>query len=115
MPEPTLTPTEKGLLTTVTNKVRAAQDALLAAGKRCAQARSGKDAGFSALGLTAANLTSARTAGVTAHVHEYEGPQGRGWEIEVNLLRDGVKWRKIVHSGPETHRERDWHVVPEMV
>lgn len=115
MAEPTLTSTEKGLLTTVTNRVRAAQDALLAAGKRCGQARSGQDAEFTALGLTAANLTSARNAGVTAHVHEYEGPQGRGWEIEINLLRDGVKWRKVIHSGPETWREQPWHVVPEMV
>jgi hypothetical protein len=112
---PTLTSAERALLTTVTNRVRTAQDALLAAGKRCGQARSGQDAEFTALGLTAANLTSSRTAGVTAHVHEYEGPQGRGWELEITLARGGVTWRKIAHFGPETYRERDWFVVPEVV
>lgn len=115
MPEPTLTPTEKGLLTTVTNKVRAAQDALLAAGKRCAQARSGKDAEFISCGLTASQLKSARTAGVTADVDEYEGPQGRGWQLRIRLLRDGVTWERVIHYGPETWREQPWHVVPEMV
>jgi len=48
-------------------------------------------------------------------VHEYEGPSGRGYEIEC-LWTDpdtDEHCRRVVHRGPEMYRERGWHVVPD--
>ena len=48
-------------------------------------------------------------------VHEYDGPSGRGYEIEC-LWTDpdtAEHWRRVVHRGPETWRERGWYVVPD--
>lgn len=111
---PTLTASENALLTAVTNKVRAAQDAALASGKMCIQARSGQDAEFAACGLTTTQMKTARTAGVTANVSVYDGPFGRGWQLELTLVRGGVTWEKVIHHGPETWREQPWRVAPEM-
>jgi len=111
---PVLTTAERSLMTGTFNKVAAAQ-ASVPAGSRYIQVRSGRDSEWASVGVGAAALASGRASGVTSHVHEYEGPNGRGWELELRLLRDGVTWRKVMHSGPETWRERDWHVVPEVV
>jgi hypothetical protein len=45
--------------------------------------------------------------GLDVAVHEYEGPYGRGYEVE--CLVDG--WRRVAHVGPETWREAGWHQV----
>ena len=109
---PVLTSSERSLLTATLNKVTAVQ-AAVPAGKRFLQARSGKDAEWTAMGVGAAALASGRAVGVKSSVHEYDGPLGRGWELELVLLRNGVTWRKVIHTGPETWRELDWTVVPE--
>lgn len=107
---PSLTDAERAMLTEALSGVAAAQ-ASIGGGPRFAQARSGQDDEWASLGVSAEAMATARAAGVTAQVHEYEGPKGRGWELELRLVRDGVTWRKVLHSGPETWRERDWEAV----
>ena len=108
---PALTTAERSLLTGTFGKVSAAQ-ALVPAGSRFVQVRIGRDDEWAKVGVGASALASGRSAGVTSHVHEYEGPNGRGWELEIRLVRNGVTWRKVMHSGPEKWRELDWVEVP---
>lgn len=43
-------------------------------------------------------------------VHEYEGPLGVGWQIEARVALEGTAWLRVIHAGPEAHRERAWAV-----
>lgn len=115
MPEPTLTPSERTLLTNAVNQITAAQAAYRSEHGKFRQARSGRDAELQALGLSGATLALARSAGTTANIHEYVGPNGVGWELELQLVRDGVTLRRVVHVGPETWRDLPWTSVTRLV
>lgn len=108
MAGPAITVAEQSLLGRTVARVRAAQDARLAAGLPCMQARSGHDAEWAAVGVDPADVSAGRMSGARTWVHVYDGPSGRGWELEILLTRGGETWRRVVHRGPETWRERGW-------
>lgn len=62
-------------------------------------------------GLEAADISDAASLGFSADVDEYEGPQGRGWQMRVNLVRGGETWRRVFHEGPESYRASEWELV----
>lgn len=83
-------------------------------GGRPAQLRGARE--LAEVGFPADLMEFARERGFSGMVSEYRTPGGEdGWEFEVNLTRGGVRWRRVMHVGPETWRECGWRVVPEMV
>lgn len=38
----------------------------------------------------------------------YEGPQGWGWELVTEFLYNGLLYRKVWNTGPESGRELPW-------
>lgn len=104
---PTITPTEAATLSRVIAAVDAAQ-AAVPPGDHFRQARSGHDAELSALGIAAQDIADGRGSGATLDVHEYVGPDGRGYCFVLTLVRAGTTWRRVINRGPEAHRDHDW-------
>lgn len=50
--------------------------------------------------------------GLDVDVTEYEGPAGRGYQIDVETVDGATRWRRIVSVGPESQRETAWVEVP---
>lgn len=50
--------------------------------------------------------------GVEYEVHEYETPKGEiGYVIYMTKEDDDGIYKKVINSGPETYREKDWYTV----
>lgn len=45
---------------------------------------------------------------VRLEVVEYKGPLGAGWQLEARVRLAGKTWLRVIHSGPETWRQRAW-------
>jgi hypothetical protein len=41
----------------------------------------------------------------------YDGPDGQGYVLSVQVQLGGELWERSVNVGPETYRETPWHVV----
>jgi hypothetical protein len=41
-------------------------------------------------------------------IEAYLGPQGSGYVIHAHVISGGVRYRRAIHSGPETWREQNW-------
>lgn len=41
-------------------------------------------------------------------VDVYEGPKGKGYVVNYEIVKDGKTLRKAINFGPEEWRERDW-------
>jgi hypothetical protein len=41
-------------------------------------------------------------------IHQYSGPQGRGWEVRLWGMSGPTKWLRRINFGPETYRDRTW-------
>ena len=60
--------------------------------------------------------TSRRTLGVSFpaqteaafSVEAYVGPQGPGYAIHVHVIASGVRYLRVINSGPETWRTHNW-------
>jgi len=59
----------------------------------------------------ASDWTGIDREGIDVAVHEYQGPSGRGYEVECWTVDRGVTWRRVANYGPETRRETAWTVV----
>lgn len=107
-------------LATLATRVESYQAARLAAGaRRCRQVLSTPDsapadgataparpaivAAWAELGATIPAELEVQLA-----VHEYEGPLGVGWQLEARVILAGRSWLRVIHSGPETWRQRSW-------
>lgn len=68
--------------------------------------------GIISLGVPESIVAAAAPAGFEFAVHEYEGPFGRGWILEVQLDRDG-KWLFKHHEGQEVrlNSENGWQKI----
>lgn len=110
MAAPALTPAEESALAAAVASIAAAQ----AARAKPAQVVAGDDEALVALGVPEAIVAAAGPAGFVAAVHEYKGPQGRGWTLIVRLDRDGQRWEFAHHVGPETARDESngWALAP---
>ena len=46
-------------------------------------------------------------------VDTYDGPGGQGWVLTIMARHNGTMYRRSQNVGPESHRTRGWHQVPE--
>ena len=49
-----------------------------------------------------------RSALTHSEVHEYEGPQGRGWSLIARAEEGGAQFQRVIHYGAEKFREMPW-------
>ena len=92
-------------LATIAAKIAVVQDARLAHGARCLAVRA-VDSWPALVGVAPSDLS-----GLACEVHEYDGPQGRGWCLMATAQIGKLTMRRVVHHGPETWREAPWFVL----
>ena len=56
-------------------------------------------------------VTLPATMPCAVQVDVYDGPAGKGYEVSVDLIENGVRWVKTSQVGPETWRGHDWRRV----
>ena len=44
----------------------------------------------------------------------YNGPQGKGWTLQVEAVHNGTRYRRVVNVGPETNRAYGWQAVTNL-
>jgi hypothetical protein len=43
-------------------------------------------------------------------IHQYDGPNGKGYEVRLYVTIAGVAYRRSIDSGAEPYRNRAWGV-----
>lgn len=49
----------------------------------------------------------------SVQVSAYDGPQGQGWVLELEVIYNGTTYRRVVNVGPEARRAHGWQAVVE--
>lgn len=61
--------------------------------------------------FTGANALPATNWPVSVSIDVYDGPDGKGWVVNVIYTKGGETWSRSFNTGPETWRERPWERV----
>jgi hypothetical protein len=88
-------------IATIVGKAQPFQDARTTARTRYVQVRD------TDLDWAAVSVTRLDRGVLSAEVHEYDGPRGKGWIAYFEAADGADLWRRGVHQGPEVERWAD--------